>query len=357
VAQIFGVPYQIVPFKANAGGVVPPPAKRWHVHSLPGKGKYQIRFPRVEGYTQAIRNRVTVDWGNVPELELDPTKIPPEVDMAAALPTNDGRPSIHGLGGISQISLNPYRAGRRLQELLFDLAQDLTRDLIAGRRCEIPAHALFPQVFTIAQRYAAKHVKPLKPFEVRDAFLSPYYGWILERLTQAIKPDAGAGEIPELPRYETRRGAGSTGDVDFWTSRDVREVVRSHVNFVVADTRVWEQSAAYLIDSHSATAAFVKNAGLGFGIPYVDNGQTHEYLPDFIIRLSVEGERYLIVETKGFDPKEEVKKAAALRWVNAVNAESSFGCWGYEVAKKPSDVVTILSNALVRSDVGGGVAA
>ncbi len=354
VAQIFGVPYQIVPFKANAGGVVPPPVKRWHVHSLPARTKYLIRYPRVEGYTQAIRNRVTVDWSAVPELKLDPTKIPPEVDMAAVLPTNDGRPSIHGIGGISQVNLSPYRAGRRLQELLFDLAQDLTRDLIDHRRCEIPAHTLFPQVFLIAQRYAAEKVKPLKPFEVRDAFLSPYYGWIVERLTQAIVPDAGAGEIPELPRYETRRGAGSTADVDFWTSRDVREVVRSHVNFVVADTRVWEQSAAYLIDSHPATAAFVKNAGLGFGIPYIDNGQTHEYLPDFIVRLSAEGERYVIVETKGFDPKEEVKRAAALRWITAVNNEGSFGRWDYAIAKKPSDVVTILNDALNCSDVGSG---
>ena len=179
----------------------------------------------------------------------------------------------------------------------------------------------------------------------------------MDQLTQAIKPDAGAGEIPELPRYETRRGAGSTADVDFWTSRDVREAVHSHVNFVVADTRVWEQSGAYLIDGHSATAAFVKNAGLGVGIPYIDNGQTHEYLPYFVVLLTGDGEQYVIIETKGCDPKEEVKRSAALRWVNAVNAEGSFGRWNYAVAKKPSDVVTILSNALDRSDVGDGVVA
>ena len=64
--------------------------------------------------------------------------------MARLLPTNDGRPSLHGIGGTSQINLNPYRVERRVQELLFDLAQDLTRDLVARRRCNIPAHALFP---------------------------------------------------------------------------------------------------------------------------------------------------------------------------------------------------------------------
>jgi type III restriction enzyme len=36
---------------------------------------------------------------------------------------------------------------------------------------------------------------------------------------------------------------------------------------VVADTDQWEQAAAYIIDNHPATAAFVKNERLGFTIP------------------------------------------------------------------------------------------
>jgi type III restriction enzyme len=65
----------------------------------------------------------------------------------------------------------------------------------------------------------------------------------------------------------------------------VREVLRSLVNYVVADTRKWEQEAAYHIDPHSAVDAFVKNAGLGFALPYLYNGQGHDYVPDFIIRM------------------------------------------------------------------------
>ena len=68
VAKVFGVPFEVVPFKANPGGAPPPAAKRNHVHALPEKARFQIRFPRVEGYTQAIRNRVTVDWKNIPSL-------------------------------------------------------------------------------------------------------------------------------------------------------------------------------------------------------------------------------------------------------------------------------------------------
>jgi type III restriction enzyme len=61
VAKVFGVPFEVVPFKANPGGKPPPPVKRFHVHALPERSHLQIRFPRVEGYTQAVRNRVTVD--------------------------------------------------------------------------------------------------------------------------------------------------------------------------------------------------------------------------------------------------------------------------------------------------------
>ena len=52
---------------------------------------------------------------------------------------------------------------------------------------------------------------------------------------------------------------------------------------------MWEQSAAYFIDTHSAVDAFVKNSGLGFAIPYLDNGEPHDYVPDFLIRLRGEG--------------------------------------------------------------------
>lgn len=33
-----------------------------------------------------------------------------------------------------------------------------------------------------------------------------------------------------------------------------------------------------------------------------------------------------------------MKRQAAVRWVNAVNAEGSFGRWAYAVAKKPGEV-------------------
>jgi type III restriction enzyme len=343
----------VIPFKANPTASPTPPPKRHHVQALPGRAHLAISFPRVEGYRQAIRNRITVDWSAVAPLTLDPTKIPPEVDVKASLPTNTGRLSIAGPGARERVDLAAFRAGRRLQELVFEMARDLTREYVRGGGCEAPAHVLFPQVVRIVQRYVTGNVRPIPPADLMDLFLSPYYGWAIERLVGAIRPDASAGEAPEVPRYETSRGPGSTADVDYWTSRDVREVERSHLNYVVADTGRWEQQAAYILDTHEAVEAFAKNAGLGFAIPYLHNGQPHDYVPDFLVRLRNPEAGTLILETKGYDELADVKAAAAERWVAAVNADGQHGTWRYVMARSVEAVREAIDDA-AQISVGDG---
>jgi type III restriction enzyme len=75
----------------------------------------------------------------------------------------------------------------------------------------------------------------------------------------------------------------------------------------------------------------------------------HDYVPDFIIRLKSEPASYVVLETKGYDLLEEIKSAAADRWAKAVNADGSYGTWRYVVAKKLSDIPSILDD-VVESD-------
>jgi type III restriction enzyme len=345
VAKVFGVPFEVVPFK-RTNGPPPPPQKRHRVHAIPEKASYEIQFPRVEGYRQAIRNRVTVDWKNLAPLSLDPNKIPPEVQVKGLLPTNEGRPSVHGPGALENVTMNPYRKSHRLQQIAFEMARDLAKQYLAQPECGVPAHVLFPQLVAIVERYVRELVMPVAPAQRIDIAVSPYYGWVIERLIEAIKPDASAGEAPELPAIEANRPSGTTGEVDFWTSRDVRTIIKSHVNYVVADTKQWEQAAAYFLDKDDTVGAFVKNAGLGFAIPYLHNGQMHDYEPDFIVRLKGDPPLNVILETKGYDPMKDVKRQAAERWVEAVNADGRFGRWRYQLIEKISELPAKLPEML-----------
>ena len=158
---------------------------------------------------------------------IDPTSIPSEVEVAGLNLNNKGRMALHGR--VDRINLQQFRNEHRIQELVFDLASTLAKDYLA-QGCTIPIHALFPQLVAVAQRYVKEKIFAEPPADKKDVFLAPYWGWVIERLLQAIRPDTSQGEAPEVPRFEANRPAGSTEDVDFWTSRDVREIMRSHLN-------------------------------------------------------------------------------------------------------------------------------
>ena len=185
-----------------------------------------------------MRNRVTVDWTSVPPIVLDPGRIPPEVEMKGSEPQQPG-------------PVDPYRAGPRGRGDAAGVSAEATDAGIGVRvgrradprlcpakgRCEVPPHVLFPQLVRIVETIRrGEGARRCRQRTGKTLFLSPYYGWLIERLVEAIRPDTSQGEAPEVPRYESNRGPGTTADVDFWTSRDVREVVNSHVNYVVADT-------------------------------------------------------------------------------------------------------------------------
>src|SRR5206468_11580418 len=205
---------------------------------------------------------------------------------------------------------------------------------------------LFPQLLQIVHRYLHEFVRVYPPNDLKDIFLSPYYGWVIEKLVEAIRPDTASGESPEVPRYEANRPPGSTRDVDLWTSREVREPAKSHLNYVVADTRRWEQSAAFYLDTHPNVISFAKNSGLGFGIPYFHNGQMHDFVPDYLVRVGRDGDELgeLILEVKGYDECAEVKAAAAKRWCAAVNADQKFDRWEFRMVRNLAEISRAIGN-------------
>jgi type III restriction enzyme len=72
----------------------------------------------------------------------------------------------------------------------------------------------------------------------------------------------------------------------------------------------------------------------------------HDCVPGFIVRLvSTNGWRHLILETKGYDPLDEVKEAAAQRWCAAVNTDGWYGHWRFAMARRMEDVPFLIDEA------------
>ena len=354
LAKIFGVPFEVVPFK-ETDAPPPKPKDRKHVFALPDRANLEIRFPRVLRYEQVIRRVLDVDWEHMASTELDPENVPAETEIQGLAINNEGKMRFGPGFRVDTVTLEAERKRYPLQRVEFAFASHLTKVLIQENRCSIPAQRLFPQVLAIVRRYLAKYVVAKRPFQALDAWHSPFYGLALSRMREAIRGDVDEGESAEQPVFDPGRETGSTADVDFWTSKEVREVVRSHLNYAVADTKQWEQSAAYYLDRSDAVHSFVKNSYdplgtrsvLGFTIPYRLEGEMHEYVPDFVIQLNSDCNLKLILESKGFpDPTKGDKAQAAQRWVRAVNLDGRYGEWGYAVADHPSDVLEIVDEWL-----------
>jgi len=105
-----------------------------HVRALPVRAHFELRFPRVQGYTQAVRNRVAVDWDSVPELVVDPAEIPPEVFMSAVFANTSGGVKPIAPKVVKELALQPYLARNTVQKNVFATAAALTRRYATLRR-------------------------------------------------------------------------------------------------------------------------------------------------------------------------------------------------------------------------------
>ena len=93
-AKVYGVPFEIIPFKANPKGAARRPPRYITYTFFPEREYLAIGFPRVEGYTFVLSGRIEVDWQTIPVLRSSPTKIPDEVVTKGLSWTEGGRPTL-----------------------------------------------------------------------------------------------------------------------------------------------------------------------------------------------------------------------------------------------------------------------
>jgi type III restriction enzyme len=109
--------------------------------------------------------------------------------------------------------------------------------------------------------------------------------------------------------------------------------VKSHVNYVVADTEEWEQGVAKKLERMPEVLAYVKNQNLGFTIPYEYRGNNHAYVPDFIAKIITPDQEIisLLIEVTGKKDDKKVLKTKTARelWVPSVNNNGEYGKWAF----------------------------
>lgn len=330
--DVYGIPFEVIPVQRGSLKATFPINVPTLVRALPErKRKYEIRFPRVEGYVFDVKYKIKADVDKIPRLHIDPTKEPTEIVTKDAVVMKIGRPDRLGPGEAVLQNRNPFHAAHRLQTTIYEITAEVTDKLKASASRQI----LFPQVKDIVWQYFENRVTVKKDAVIEEAYLKRYKDLIVSRICDAIRPDTEAGEAPILPRIERYRAEGSTSEVMFRTVKDTYATEKSHINYVVADSG-WEHQYAYDFEKNPNVLAYAKNDHLDFTIPYEYEGVDRSYYPDFIIRLkTVEGYVInVILEVKGFESeKDRAKRPAAERWVEAVNYNGNYGVWKYVFCK------------------------
>lgn len=318
-AEVYGVPFS---FLRATGDTQPKPPKVVHrVYAIEDREEqYEISFPRVEGYRYEIDEKklaakFTEESRTVIENE------PTEVKSEGAI----GEEAVETLEKIKE---------RREGEVITRLTEGLLRRYYTDAEGD-SKYWLFPQLRKIVEEYVKTQVKLKDRMVIGYLTIGGYFTNALTKIQQAIvQENISQGEqkkvLPVLAQFDK---IGSTRYVDFLTVKPVSDTVKSHINYVVADTEEWEQGVAKKLEGMKEVISYVKNQNMGFTIPYEHGGVEHAYVPDFIARLDIgEAEPLnLIIEVTGKkDDKKALKtKTARELWVPAINNHGEFGKWAF----------------------------
>ena len=305
-AHIIGVPFKL--FKAGKSSQVEVPDYAL-LRALPERSSLEIRFPNLIGYRlETDSSELRADFTATPDYFIDTTRQPVETTLGTAV------------SGDTQ-TLRANLEALRDQQVIYKLTKEYLRRVHDEKQRD--DLRLFQQVKTIIGQWYEEKLK-LKGetdpvFKRLVIYDDPQP--IVESINRGIIAHAAERErvLPILNHYNP---VGTTAHVFGHTSKKTWPTKKSHINLVVADTDAWEQIAAKTLEKIPAVESYVKNAFLGFAIPYFQGGKEREYLPDYLVRIRNEsGETAnLILEITGFNKDKELKRwAVNERWLPAVN--------------------------------------
>jgi type III restriction enzyme len=260
------------------------------------------------------------------------------------------------IGESAEVDLEDLRAARP-QRVAFALAKTLLeRHFPAYEGVERPW--LFPQLLSISKQWLDECLVLHGDLTVGYLLITEVGARAAERVRDSTLRVEGSVEPVLLPLLRRFDAYGSTDEVRFLTRKVVMDPppTKSQLNHVVLDGlkgNSWEEGLARLLENDSRVKSYVKNERLGFTIPYVHQGRSHEYIPDFLVRLKTEPtdqDRTLIIEVSGGlkspGPRAAKAETARNQWCRAVNNYGEYGRWGYVEVRNPLADAGLLDDAI-----------
>lgn len=310
-AHIIGVPFKM--FKGGKTPALPQPVELTHIYALPERQKeHEITFPNIVGYRiERANHELKYDFSKVENFEIDCTKFPLETIMASAFLPKEEKLEVKSV------------FEKRKQEIIFLLTKALINEHFSDDN-QNPKFQYFANLKEIVQYWYDHKVVLIgeKDEKYKKLLYFENLKTIVDHIYKGIKPDTNTTEFIR-PVFNYYNPFGSTKYVNAHTAKPVFPTKKSHINFVVADTQSWEQIAAKTLEELPQVQSYVKNAFLGFAIPYVINGEDKQYFPDFIAQVKNKHGivKNLIIEISGMNRnKAEKKWYVENRWLPAVNA-------------------------------------
>ena len=315
-AEVYGVPFSFL--RSEGGPTTPDPKVIHRVFALPERAKYEMTFPRVEGY----------------RYEIDEKKLEAKFTEESKIVIENEPTAIKADGVIGESTteymtkVTEKREGTVITELTTRLMKRYYVDSDGSEKIW-----LFPQLKRITEEYVKNYVVLKDKMVIGYLSIGAYATDAISKIYHAIAMagiEMGTTKriLPILSPYNT---IGSTKYVDFLTTKPVQETIKSHVNYMVADTDEWEQGVAKRLEQMPEVISYVKNQGLMFVIPYEHQGISRQYFPDFIIKLELPNKcaLNLILEVTGKkDDKKVIKvKTAKDFWIPAMNNLGKYGQW------------------------------
>jgi len=345
-AEVYGVPFDFIPDdRPTPKPKLARPAAE--VRAEPDRAHLAIRFPKLDGYRVELPDEpLHADFTKESRLHLDQATVALWVQTVGVV------------GEAGEVDLADIR-GARVQRIAFAIAKTLVqREEFFAAYGSVERPWLFPQLVEICRQWLDEWVTTDPEVTKGHLLLTQACARAAEKVFSSIVSQPGNRPVVLMPIIRRFDPDGSTEGVRFVTRKAVMHPPpdKSHLNHVVLDGvrgNSWEEALAEMLERDKRVHAYVKNERLGFSIPYVHEGRTHDYLPDFLVRLVTEAgdvERTLIVEVSGGrkSPGPAAAKADTARnqWCAAVNNWGELGRWGYVEVHDPASGAWLLHDAI-----------